>query len=294
MRVAVFWGCRILTEHYAYEMSLREVMPALGVELVDLNGVSCCGDPIKSVNDTAVIYLSIRALALAEESGLADLLVPCNRCHLTLSEARYRLQNDAQARNKIQALLAEEGLKYSGNIRVWHTIDLLHDKVKPEKIKGKIKMPLNGLKLATHPGCQILRPSEIGRVDEAEAPKKLDELVHVLGTETIDYSEKLDCCGSALLPTHQDAAFSLAGTKIKVLQECGADGLVVSCPECHLMYDYKQEAAAATVGGKLKLPVFYYTQLLGVALGIEHKKLGLHLNQSSTEEFLKKHNLHLI
>jgi heterodisulfide reductase subunit B len=266
-------------------------MPKLGVELVDLKSVSCCGDPIKSVSDIAVTYLSARILALAKKAGSSDLLVPCNRCHLTLSEAKYRLKNDAETRSKIEALLTEEGLPYSDELRVWHTIDLLHDKIKPEKIKEKMKTSLEGFKLATHPGCQILRPSEIGRVDSAEAPRKLDELVRILGAETIDYSEKLDCCGSALLPTHQDAALSLAGTKIRTLQEYGVDGLVVSCPECHLMYDFKQEAAATTVGGNLKLPVFYYTQLLGVALGINDKKLGLHLNQSPVEELLKSHKL---
>jgi heterodisulfide reductase subunit B len=292
VKVAVFWGCRILTEHYGYELSVREVMPKLGVELVDLEGASCCGDPIKSVSDHAVTYLSARTLALARRTGLKDLFAPCNRCHLTLSEAKYRLENDTETLDKIQLLLKEEGLEYSGEIRVWHTIDLLYDLIKPEAIKEKVKTPLNGFKLATHPGCQILRPSEIGRVDNPEAPMKLDELVQALGAETIDYSEKLDCCGSALLSTHQDAALSLAGTKIKALQEYGVDGLVVSCPECHLMYDYKQEAAGATVGGKLKLPVFYYTQLLGVALGVENKKLGLHLNQSPVEELLKRHKSH--
>lgn len=291
MRMAVFWGCRILTEHYAYEMSLRETMTTLNVELMDLNGTSCCGDPIKSVNDITVAYLSARTLALANETGLTDLLVPCNRCHLTLSEAKYRLENDPPTRNKIQTLLDEEGLKFSGSPRIWHTIDLLHDKVKPEKIKEKIKTPLSGLKIATHPGCQILRPSEIERVDCPETPKKLDELVRILGAETIDYSEKMDCCGSALLSTHQDAALSLAGTKIKALQDYGVDALVVSCPECHLMYDHKQEAAAATVGGKLRLPVFYYTQLLGIALGIEKGELGLNLNQSPVEELLAKRNV---
>ena len=291
MKVAVFWGCCILTEHYAYEMSVREVMPSLGVELVDLKGASCCGDPIKSVNDTAVTYLSARTLALANQANLTDLLVPCNRCHLSLSEAKYRLQNDPQTRNKVITLLGEEGLTYSDDIRIWHTIDLLYDRITREKIKGKIKTPLSGFKLATHPGCQILRPSEIGRVDNPEAPMKFDELVRLLGAETIDYSEKLDCCGAALLQTHQDAALSLAGTKMKALQDYGVDGLVVSCPECHLMYDYKQEAAAATVGVKLKLPVFYYTQLLGIALGIEKTKLGLNLNQSPVEDLLKKHNL---
>jgi heterodisulfide reductase subunit B len=288
VKVAVFWGCRILTEHYGYEMSVREVMPKLGIELVDLKSTSCCGDPIKSVSDFAVTFLSARILALANDAGLGDLFVPCNRCHLMLSEAKYRLDRDEKTGGKVQALLDEEGLKYSNQPRIWHTIDLLHDAVKPETIKEKIKTPLNGVKLATHPGCQILRPSEIGRVDDAEAPKKLDELVQTLGAETIDYSEKLDCCGSALLPTHQDAALSLAGAKIKALRNYGVDGLVVSCPECHLMYDFKQEAAATTVGGKLKLPVFYYTQLLGVALGVEIRKLGLHLSQSPVADLLAK------
>jgi heterodisulfide reductase subunit B len=284
----VFWGCRILTEHYGYEMSVREVMPKLGVELVDLKSASCCGDPIKSVSDLAVTFLSARVLAVARKTGLNDLFVPCNRCHLTLSEAKYRLERDAETLEKVEAWFKEEGLKYPRKLQIWHTLDLLHDVVKLETIKEKVKTPLNGFKFATHPGCQILRPSEIGRVDDAEAPKKLDELVQALGAETIDYSEKLDCCGSALLPTHQDAALSLAGAKIKTLQGYGVDGLVVSCPECHLMYDVKQEAAGATVGGKLRLPVFYYTQLLGVALNIESRKLGLHLNQSPAEQLLKK------
>jgi len=291
VKVAVFWGCRILTEHYGYEMSVREVMPRLGVELVDLESASCCGDPIKSVSDPAVTYLSARILAVAAKTGLNDLLVPCNRCHLTLSEAKYRLEKDPETLDKVKTLLKEEGLKYRTELRIWHTIDLLYDIVKPETIKEKLKTPLSDLNLATHPGCQILRPSEIGRVDDAEAPKKLDELVQILGAKTIDYSEKLDCCGAALLSTHQDAALSLAGTKIKTLQSYSVGGLVVSCPECHLMYDVKQEAASTTVGGKLKLPVFYYTQLLGIALGVEKRKLGLHLNQSPVEELLKKHNL---
>jgi len=270
---------------------VRETLPKLGVELVDLKGTACCGDPIKSVSDVAVMYLSARILAIAKKTDLSDLLIPCNRCHLTLSEAKHRLKKDKETLNKIQLLLNEEGLKYSDELRLWHTIDLLHDAITPEAIKKKLKTVLNGLKLAIHPGCQILRPSEIERVDNPEAPKKMDALVQALGAETIDYSEKLDCCGSVLLPAHQDAALSLAGTKIKALQGYGVDGLVVSCPECHLMYDCKQDEAARTVGGKLKLPVFYYTQLLGVALGIESNRLGLHLNQSPVEELLKKHNL---
>ncbi|MGQ9565963.1 MAG: CoB--CoM heterodisulfide reductase iron-sulfur subunit B family protein [Candidatus Bathyarchaeales archaeon] len=288
MRVAVFWGCRILTEHYAYEMSVREVMPRLGVDLVDLKSSTCCGDPIKSVSDFAVTFLSARILAEAGKTGLTDLLVPCNRCHLTLSEAKYRLDRDAETLEKVEALLGEEGLKYPCELQIWHTIDLLHDVVSLKEIAEKVKIPLDGFKLATHPGCQIIRPSEIGRVDNSESPRKLDALLETLGAETTDYAEKLDCCGAALLATHQEAALSLAGTKIKALSGSDVEGLVVSCPECHLMYDARQEAASTAVGGKLNLPVFYYTQLLGVALGIEYRKLGLDLNQSPVKELLQR------
>jgi heterodisulfide reductase subunit B len=104
----------------------------------------------------------------------------------------------------------------------------------------------------------------------------------------VDYAEKLDCCGAALMHSHQDSALSLAGTKINALQKLGVDGLVVSCPECGLMFDSKQKEEATTVGAKFDLPVVYYTQLLGLALNIEHEKLGLHLNQSPVDRLLTK------
>jgi heterodisulfide reductase subunit B len=152
-----------------------------------------------------------------------------------------------------------------------------------------VQNPLKGLKLATHIGCQIIRYSDLGRVDDAENPRKLDELVNVLGAETVDYAEKLDCCGANLLYSHPDSALSLAGTKMNAVQKLSVDGLVVSCPDCGLMFDFKQKDAEATVGAtKLSLPVVYYTQLLGLALNVAHEKLGLHLNQSPVGQILSK------
>jgi heterodisulfide reductase subunit B len=284
MRIGVYWGCKIPTTQYAYEMSVRQVFPHFNIELVDLKGASCCGGPVRSINTSAAIYLSARNLALSSQTGLTDLLVPCNECHFMLSEAKHRIDNDEGICKKVAELLREEDLQYSSKVKIWHVVDLLHDVVKVDTVKAKVKKPLKGLKFAVHPGCQIIRPSEIGRVDSAEWPIKLDALVEALGAETLDYSEKLDCCGAALLYSHEDAALSLAGSKLKAVQGYGVDGFVDTCPYCHTMYDARQKEAAATVGGKLSLSVFYYTQLLGLALGIEHKKLGLHLNQSLDPE----------
>lgn len=288
MKVAVFWGCRILTSQYTYEMSVREAFPKLNIELVDLSETNCCGDPVKSMKDLAANYLAARVLALANKTGLDNLLVPCNRCHFVISEAKNVLEKNERFGQKIIEVLKEEGLEYNPNVRIWHVIDFLHDFVGLDNVKKAVQKSLKGLKLATHVGCQIIRYSDLGRVDDAENPRKLDRLVNALGAEIVDYAEKLDCCGANLMHSHPDSALSLAGTKLSVLQNLGVDGLVVSCPDCGLMFDSKQKDAETTVGAKLRLPVVYYTQLLGLALNIEQEKLGLHLNQSPVGQLLSK------
>jgi len=284
----VYWGCVIPTTQYGYEMSVREVMPRLGVELVELENASCCGTPVQSVNMFAALYLAARNLAVAEKTGLNDLLVVCNGCHLSFSEAMHFLSKDEQLREKINALLKEEDLHYSGSVKLWHTIDFLHDAVGENTIKNAVKKPLERLKLASHYGCHILRPSTLRTVDDPENPRKLDELIEWLGAKSVPYPEKLDCCGAMMMLSHPDAAFTFSGLKMKAVQEWEADGLVVSCPSCQNMFDMRQKSAAATTGAKLNLSVLYYTQLLGLAMGIPQEKLGLNLNRSPLDGLLQK------
>jgi heterodisulfide reductase subunit B len=269
-------------------MSVREVLPRLNVELIDLQENLCCGDPVKSVNDFAADYLAARILALTGSTGLKNLLVPCNRCHFVISEAKKLIENDEGVRSRLEVLLSEEGLRYDSGVRIWHLIDLLHDHVGVDGIRKAIVKPLKDLRLASHVGCQIVRYTDLGRVDDAENPRKLDELIKVAGAGTVDYPEKLDCCGAALTYNHLDSALSLAASKLKAVQSLGVDGLVVSCPDCGMMFDSKQNDAVTTAGAKISLPVVYYTQLLGLALGIEQNKLGLQLNQSPVDRLLTK------
>lgn len=288
MRILIYWGCLIPNTQYSYEMSIREVLPKLGIELVELENVSCCGLPMRSVNAYASMYMAMRNLAIAEAAGQKDLLLPCTGCHLSFSEAMHLWNQDERSREKIGSLLVEEGLKYGGTIRIWHTIDLLHDAVKKEAILRAVKKRLEGLRLASHYGCHIIRPSTLRRIDDPENPRKLDHLIELLGAKSLGYPEKLDCCGALLTWARRDGAFTFSGLKLKAVQDQGFDGLVVSCPACQNMFDARQKVSAATVGAKMSLPVLYYSQLLGVAMGINEEKLGLHLNRSPVDELLDK------
>lgn len=288
MKVAVYWGCLIPTIQYGYEMSVRAVMPQLDLELVELNNVSCCGTPIQSVNMFASLYLAVRNLAIAEKTGLDNLFLPCNGCYLSLSEAKHFLSQDNKLKERINNVLKEENLRYEGSIKIWHTINLLHDFVGEEKIREVVKHSLKGLKLAVHYGCHILRPSTLQPVDNSENPRKMDELVEWLGAQSIAYPEKLDCCGYMLLLSHPNAALTFTGLKLKAVQDWGADALAVSCPSCQMMFDMRQKSAGATTGVKLNLPVLYYTQLLGLAMNISTERLGLNLNRSPIDGLLQK------
>lgn len=278
-KYALYPGCLMQTEQYSYEMSIRESLPLLDVELVDVNSFSCCGEPMKSVNQLLTLYLSARNLAIGEQQSL-DLFVPCAMCHLALSECKHILNKDREMKERINSMLASEDLEYKGNVEIVHTVDLLHDHVGVEEIKKKVEHPLNGVKIATHYGCHLIRPSEIGRPVDSENPRKMEVILNAIGAETMDYAEKLDCCGAPILVNLPESALTKTGQKLQAVQEQGFDAMVTVCPWCQKMFDSRQQKAGETVAAKLNVPVFYLTQLVGLALGVKKEKLGLDLNLS--------------
>ena len=283
MKYALYPGCVMPTEQYAYEISIREVLPKLGVELIDIEGFSCCGEPLKSVNQMLTLSLSARNIALAEKEGL-DIFAPCPMCHLALSESKRILDSDPVMRERVNKFLVDENLVYKGTSNIVHTVDLLHDVIGLEKIKELVKTPLKDLKIASHYGCHTIRPSEIGRPDDSENPEKMDHILEIIGAKPEYYPEKLDCCGGLLNANLPESALTKTGQKLKSVQEQGFDAFVDVCPWCHRQYDAKQTKAGETVAAKLDMPVFYLTQLIGLAFGISSEKLGLNLNQSPVEK----------
>jgi heterodisulfide reductase subunit B len=283
MKYALYPGCVMPTEQYAYEISVREILPKLGVELVDVKGFSCCGEPLKSVNQMLTLSLSARNLAIAEKQGL-DIYAPCPMCHLALTECKRIIDSDQDMNERINKFLEDEGLSYTETVNLVDTVELLHDVVGLEKIKSLVKKPLKDLKLASHYGCHAIRPSEIGRPDDSENPEKIDRILEVLGSKPEYYPEKLDCCGGLLTANLPESALTKTGQKLQKVQEYGFDAFVDTCPWCHRQYDAKQTKAGETVAAKLEVPVFYLTQLLGLAFGVPKEKLGLDLNLSPVDK----------
>lgn len=286
-RFGLFLGCYAQTEQYACELSARQVLPKLDVDLVKIEGAACCGFPLNSINNLSWIYLTARNLALCEDQRL-DMLPLCNGCHLSMCEVKQALQAQPALKQKINDLLASEGLRYEGTTRVRHIIEVLHDDVGPERIQKAISKPMAGLKFAAHYGCHALRPSELGRPDDSRDPRKLENLIGALGARWDIYPERLDCCGAGIAVSAGESSLKIAGAKLEKVRATGFDGLVTTCPFCMRMYDARQEAIGALFGGTVSLPVFYYTQLLGLCMGIDERSLGLHLNMSPVNEVLEK------
>ena len=284
MKKYVFYpGCVMSTEQYAYEMSIREILPKIDIELADVEGFSCCGAPMKSVNQLMTLYLSARNLSIAQKEGLG-LFVPCPVCHLSFSECQRIMENNAEMRDRINGMLSSEDLQYNGSVNLVNIIDLLHDHVGIDKIKKLAKKPLENLKVATHYGCHLIRPSEVGRPVDSENPQKMETVLKALSAKPLDYAEKLDCCGAMIQANLPESALTKTGQKLVAVQEQGFDVFVDVCPWCHRMFDSKQTKAGETVAAKLDVPVVYLTQLLGLAFGIDKKRLGMDLNLSPVDK----------
>ena len=288
MKFAFYPGCTVESEQYAYEISAREIFPKLGVQLIDVEGFSCCGYPLKNVSVLAWLYLSARNLALAEKLGL-DVFPLCNGCNLSFREVNHYMKENPTLKERVNSLLSVEGLSYTGNAKSWHILEVLRDIVGVKKIQSVVTRPLKGLKLATHYGCHAIRPSKLGMPDDPEDPHSLEELIEALGAETDDYPERLDCCGQGLAMTTGKTALTIAGLKLKAIQDRGFDAVITVCPFCMKILDAKQNAIRVAIQqNDVNLPVVYYTQLLGLAMGIEAEKLAMNLNLSPVGELLKK------
>jgi heterodisulfide reductase subunit B len=286
-KYALFPGCLMPTEQYAYELSIRETLPLLGIELVNLEDFSCCGEPMKSVNQFLTLYLSARNLAIAQKHHL-DVFAPCAMCHLALSECKYILEHNPEMKQRINNLLTAENLTYTKGPDLVHVVDLLYDHIGLEKIKKTVKKPLKDLRIAAHYGCHLIRPKEIGRPDDSENPQKIEAILTTIGAQPVNYPQKLDCCGAPLLANLPESALTKTGQKLQAIQEQGIHGMVDVCPWCHKMFDSRQTKAGETVAVKLQVPVVYLTQLLGLAFGLPAEKLGLDLNLSPVEKLTKK------
>ena len=278
MKFALFLGCNIPARVKQYESSARAVLNRLAVEVVDLPEFKCCGYPIRNVDFKMYLMFSARNLALAERQGL-DVLTLCKCCYGSLKKAAHLLKEDTAIRNDVNAFLAKEGLAFNGTITVKHFLSVLYHDIGLPALKEKTTRIFKDLKIATHYGCHALRPSDIMQFDNPVAPVVFDELVAVTGSKSIDWATKLECCGAPLLGINDDLSMDLAAKKLADAKQAGANYLCVACPYCQMQFDTVQQMIVSARGADYQLPAILYPQLLGLAMGIDRRVLGIEMNK---------------
>mgnify|MGYP001250076708 FL=1 len=276
MKYAYFPGCSLKGLGRAYEESLLPVLRHLGVEWQELDDWNCCGaTAYMSVDENRAAVLASRNLALAEKNGSTDLLAPCSACYLVLNKLQHHVAEFPDLRSTVQTALQRAGLAYHGTVRVRHPLDILVHEIGLDVIREKVVRPLRGLKVAPYYGCQIVRP--YATFDDAHQPTTMDRLLTTLGAEVVSYPLKTKCCGGSLTGTVPEAGLRLSYILLKEALRQGAHVLATVCPLCHFNLDaYHDEIERRW--GPVRIPTVYFTQLMGLAFGLEPQQLGLHRN----------------
>ena len=271
----------------AYNWSVQGVSKVLDVNLVELEDWNCCGStPSGSVDELGAYCMATRNLALAEKRGL-DMVTPCSACHVIFNRTNTYLNGYPQFKAKVNEALAAGGLAYNGTVRVRHMLDVLTTDVGYDAIKSKVKKTLSGLKVAPYYGCQVVRP-KFG-FDHPENPQSLDKLVASLGAEPVPFPMKTRCCGGSLIISEEDVALDLIHKVLRSASGNGAECLVTVCPLCQTNLDAYQSRVNKKFKTNFNLPVLFFTQLMGVAFGLEEKDLGLKTGIVPAEKILAKY-----
>jgi heterodisulfide reductase subunit B len=275
-KYALFLGCVAPARYPGIESSTRAVCKELGMEIVELEGAGCCPAPgvIKSFETDAWLAIAARNLALAQNKG-ADILTICNGCYGSLFDAAHILHNDPEKLRAVNKILREVGLEYNGDVKVHHFAEVFYKEIGLEHLKSHVKNPLN-LNVAVHYGCHFLKPSNIKALDDPERPKILDELVEVTGAKSVNYKDKMMCCGAGggVRSGNPALATKFTEEKLKNMKAVGAQFIIDVCPFCHLQFDRTQKDVKG-----YDIPVIHLSQLYGLALGIPKEKLGLDLQE---------------
>lgn len=282
-----FLGCVIPGRLPFLEVSARKTFEKIGLKVGDQANCSCCPDPtgVAQLDHESFLALGARNLCLFEENN-NNVLSLCSGCTETLKTVKYILDNDNEKKKEINTKLKEIGKNYKGKVDIKHFAEVLFENI--EKIKKLVKKPLKDLKVAGHPGCHYLRPSEIINWDDPLNPKTLDELIVAIGADPVEYTLKNDCCGNPLEKSDKDISLTMLENKLQSMKEAGTDCIVCVCPACYQQFDFNQREVNRNKNTDYNIPVFYITELIALALGIDIETLGLNFHRIKINEILQK------
>jgi heterodisulfide reductase subunit B len=271
---AYFPGCSLEKMASSYHVSAVETTHKLGVDLRELEDWNCCGATTYFHVDELLAYtLTGRNLAMAEQEGL-DLVAPCSACYKNSYFTNVYLKEDPDLADHINFALEEDNLHFSGDIEVRHLMEVYVKEVGLEKVKSQVSSPLEGLRVAPYYGCQIVRPKKNG--EDVEQPEFFEDLLSAIGADPIDYNPlKVHCCGGSLILTSRRAALSMVRNLLQSAIASEAEVIATACPLCQVNLECYQKQVNQDFGTDLSIPVVYFTQLVGLAMGIAPEKLGI-------------------
>jgi heterodisulfide reductase subunit B len=275
----------IQVRHPQMEAAVRKSVPALGIELMDLPGLSCCPDPVffKALYKLDWLTLAARNLAIAEEAGL-DFVTICSGCTETLAEAAQLLAADRELRAQVNMRLSRIGKRYDGTVRTRHLITVLRDDVGEEAVKRSVTRPLTGLRVAVHYGCHLLKPRAIMQVDDPDHPTVFERMLAAIGATPVDHEERIICCGKACREC--ELPEDMTRTVLESVHRAGVDVMGVICPSCFDSFDVGQLRVAKKYGLGFQVPPVYYFQLLAVAQGLAPAEVGLDRHKLKPDKLL--------
>lgn len=286
MKFAYYPGCSSTGTSADYERSTRAVCTALNMDLHDIPDWNCCGStPAHAVDSVLSAALCARNLDLATQMGMEKVLTACPSCLANLRTTAHHM-HDAPFRAKVDALL--DSPTAPAFPPVYSVMQALVDNVGYEQLAKKVRKPLHGLKLAPYYGCLMSRPAEIMDFGDPENPMVMEGLLQACGADALDFPLKVSCCGASFGIPVRDMTARLSGHILEVATNMEADALVVACPLCQMNLDLRQAQAAKALGKEFRMPVLYFTQVIGLAFGLSPKELGFDKLCISAEPLLKK------
>jgi succinate dehydrogenase / fumarate reductase cytochrome b subunit len=275
MRVAYYKGCLASLSAKELDSSTQALAPKLGIELDELESVTCCGaGDIHEAEPDYYLHLNARILAYAEATGCDTLMTICNVCTLNLRQANHQLQKDDALRERVSDNLERVGTpRYSGGVEVRHLLWLIAEGDGLTKLRDVAHKGLKGLRVAPFYGCQILRPSKLLGFEDPDRPWSLEAIIDACGGEPVDYPAKIKCCGFPIIQAREETALGELLQPIEQSIEAGADAIVTPCPLCHLSLDAWQQKLEASQRRRYGIPILHLSQLIGVAAGLEDSEL---------------------
>jgi len=277
MSLPYFPGCTLKTDAKHFEDSAIKVMEKLDNPLIEMKDWICCGTVFSMTTDDLMLQLaSIRNLLRAEKQDLNELVVLCSMCYNTLKRAEKFITEDEENLQKVNDIMYKEDVKFKGNVEVVHLLKVLKQRITFDVIENKIEQNLSGLKLGAYYGCLLLRPEDLA-IDTFEDPSIIEDLMETIGAETVKFPYRLECCGAYQTVNNKEVTISRTYEIINSARKSGCEALVTSCPLCAFNLDQRQKETAQENLDFKKMPIFYFTELLSVALGLgwdeEWKKL---------------------